>query len=310
MDVEIPEDAGRGVPFDPWDDWIEDAPRELQVAAMRAWFLGRYENPANQTPYSSDEGDYVFVNGGPYDPADVVQARFGDVVEFEVMDGLIKDLWSEVGTKWAPIEHEGFDYDEALSMQVVDRTDPMRMLSDRLSQIEGVLTLTGNVQSFQLAIQLAHGAAITALEAYLWDTVSYWVANDEKTLRTMVATNKDFQSQTLPLSAIFDRLEGMKHEVDSYLKDLVWHRLDKVKPLIFNGMDVVVPDIGNLMKEVLIRHDIVHRGGRTKDGEPIVLSSNDVRRAVNEVRAFSESLEEGLQRRYQADEYWDDDIPF
>lgn len=297
---ELPAEAGdtEARQFDPSDDWIKSAPRELQVEAMRRWFCDRYEDPANETPYDGREGGYQFVHGGPYDPNDQIQDRFSSVVHYEVMEELIQELYAEVGDEWAPIDYEGEYYDEELSMLVSHRTDPNRMLSDRLTQIEAVLTVTGNNQATELTTQLAHGAVITALESYLWDTVAYWTANDEGTLRDFVATNKDFQSKTLQLSTIFERLEGLKDEVESYLQDLVWHRLDKVKPLMAQGLKIDVPEIGELMKEVLVRHDIVHRGGRTKDGDHVTVFANQVRGVAGKVRAFVDAIETELARRY------------
>ena len=294
---ELPPESGDDISgkFEPNDDWIKSAPKELQVEAMRRWFCDRYEDPANETPYSSEEGGYIFVWGGPYDPNDVIQQQFGGLVEYEVMEVLIDDLYSEVGDMWAPIEH---DYYEDLSMFVLHRTDPFQMLSERLVQIEAILTVTGNAQSIQLTTQLAHGAAITALEAYLWDTVAYWVTKDENTLRNLVATNKDFQAKTLQLSTIFERIDGLKKEVEEYLQDLVWHRLDKIKPLIASGLKINVPDIADLMREVLIRHDIVHRGGRTKEGNPVNVNEVDVRRVVDMVRIFAGVIEAELIVRF------------
>lgn len=297
---ELPAEAGdtEARQFDPNDDWIKSAPRELQIEAMRRWFCDRYEDPVNETPYNGREGGYQFVHGGPYDPDDEIQGRFGSVVDYEVMDELIQELYGEVGDEWAPIDHEGDYYDDELSMLVSYRTDPNRMLSDRLTQIEAVLTVTGNNLATELTTQLAHGAVITALESYLWDTVAYWTANDERTLHDFVATNKDFQVKTLQLSTIFERLAGLKDEVESYLQDLIWHRLDKVKPLMVQGLKIEVPEIGELMREVLVRHDIVHRGGRTKDGDPVTVSADHVRGVAGKVRAFVDAIEAELIRRY------------
>lgn len=64
---------------------------------MRRWFCDRYEDPVNETPYSSEEGGYIFVWGGPYDLNEVIQERFSDVVEYGVMKELIDDLYAEVG---------------------------------------------------------------------------------------------------------------------------------------------------------------------------------------------------------------------
>lgn len=44
------------------------------------------------------------------------------------------------------------------------------------------------------------------------------------------------------------------------------------------GLDIVVPDIGDLMREVVIRHDIVHRAGRTREGSVVSVSADAVRR--------------------------------
>ena len=91
---ELPTEAGNGDqhPFEPSDAWLQNAPPELQIEAMRRWFHARYEDPANQTPYSSQEGGYMFVFGGPYDPNDVIQERFDQFVPYKVMEKLIRDL--------------------------------------------------------------------------------------------------------------------------------------------------------------------------------------------------------------------------
>lgn len=293
----LPPEAGdaEAKMFEPNGHWIQGASKKLQIEAMRRWFCDRYEDPSNATPYSSEDGGYYFVWGGPYDPNDVIQERFSGIVQFEVMEELIHDLYSEVGHMWAPVEH---DYYEDLSMLVLDRSKPFELLTEHLLKIESMLTVTGKPESIQLVTQLAHGAVITALEAYLWDTVAYWVANDEDTLRNLVTTNKDFQAKTLQLSTIFERIERLKDEVEEYLQELVWHRLDKVKPLMASGLKITVPDIKDLMKEILVRHDIIHRGGRGKDGSPVIVSNADVCKAIEMVRAFTGKIEAELNVRY------------
>lgn len=249
---ELPPEAGDSDhhPFDPDDEWIKGAPRDLQIDAMRRWFLGRYEDPANQTPYSSQEGGYMFVWGGPYDPNDVTQERFDQVVPYKVMEGLIHDLWQEVGDKWAPIEHEGVDYDDELTFLVVHRSDPLRLLQGRLAQIDAVIAVPTPPFEAELIHQMAHSSLIAALEAYQADTVTYWVGHNKDALRRFVSRNKDFKARALTLDQVFDRLDVLDEEVRQYLQDVIWHRLDKIKPMIQAGLDIVVPDIADLMREV------------------------------------------------------------
>lgn len=297
----LPDEAGdqSDYPFNPVDEWIAAAPRELQIEAMRQWFLSRYEDPANSTPYNGKEGGYLFVHGGPYDPNDEIQERFHEVVEYDVMEELVENLYQEVGDEWAPIERE-VDYDDALSLEIGYPDEPFRMLEVRLEQIAAVMTVHGSLQAQQLVLQLAYGATITALESYLWDTVSYWTSHNEEVRKEFVCTNKDFGKTKIELADIYTELKNIENRLGSYLQGLVWHRLFEVKPIMQAGFKITLPDIGPLMKCVLIRHDIIHRSGRNKDGEAITVSEAEVNKLVAMVRDFALAIEIELEKRFPA----------
>jgi len=307
--TQLPSEAGDfdSGPFEPNDDWLATAPKELQIAAMRRWFLDRYEDPANETPWDGEDKAYVFVWGGPYDPNDEIQSRFGGIVEFDTMRELIEELWSEDGDEWAPIEHEGVDYDDYLShLVVIDRGDPKRFLEERIAEILSVLEATVlDGANKRLLNQMAHSSLIAALEAYLADTVSYWVEKDERALRRFVSTNKDFQARSLTVAELFERLENLTGEVKTYLADFVWHRLDKVKPMLASGLEIQVPEIGDLMKEVKVRHNIVHRAGRDANGALVELSSEDLSRLRDVIHQFTNGIEGELVRRFPVSQYQD-----
>jgi hypothetical protein len=221
--LELPSEAGNvdDPLFNPDDDWIRGASEELQIEAMRRWFCARYENPAYETPYSSDEGGYIFMWGGPYDPNDEIQERFSHVVPYEVMKKLIQELWIEVGDEWAPIGANVEYYDDELSFLVVSRNNPFQFLLDRLAQIDDVVEVECSPRASELIYQMAHSSLITALEAYLADTVAYWVEHDKEALRQFVSRNKDFKLLTLTLDQLFERLDELDKEVKQYLQDLI-----------------------------------------------------------------------------------------
>jgi hypothetical protein len=292
-------------PFEPNDNWLATAPKELQIAAMKRWFLDRYEDPANETPWDGEDKTYVFVWGGPYDPNDEIQSRFGGIVEFDTMWELIEELWSDVGDEWVPVEHEGVDYDDYLShLAVIDRGDPKHFLEERVAEIFAVLEATElDVANKRLLNQMAHSSLIAALEAYLADTVSYWVEKDERALRRFLSTNKDFQARSLTVAELFERLENLTGEVKTYLADFIWHRLDKVKPMLASRLEIQVPEIGDLMKEVKVRHNIVHRAGRDTDGALVELSSEDLCRVRDAIDKLSHGIENELVRRFPVPQY-------
>lgn len=293
-----PEAAAEGsVKFDPNDEWLKNASRELQVEAMRQWFYARFEDPANCTPYDSGEGGYIFIHGGPHDPNEEIQCRFSDVVDYDVMEELIRDLWQECGDEWAPIDHDDWNYeDEVFSMLPGRRTDPKSMLDERLDQIEGTLKASTIATNFMN--QLLHSAAITALEAYLWDTTAYWVTGDKSVLRLFVEGNKDFSEKNLSVTDVFKVMDEIEARVIEYLQRFVWHRLDKVKPLLESTMRIKFPKFDGFMVQINIRHDIVHRGGRDKEGYPVKVSAGEVLALTAMVRKFAEELEVELMRVY------------
>ncbi|MCD1639771.1 hypothetical protein K7H92_13695 [Pseudomonas stutzeri] len=304
IDVQLPDEAGQVTAngFEPDDDWLRGASRELQIAAMRRWFKDRFVDPAHETPYCSEEGGYIFVYGGPYDPNDEIQSRFSDFVEYEVMEDLIHDLWMEVGDEWASrdgeIDAEVEYYDDALSIIVATRNDPYAMLEERLEQIGAILSAALPVKIESTIIQLAYSSAITALESYLWDTATYWVTNNREVFRRFIETNTDIGKKTLAVKDVFTKLEKLAEEVEGYLRDFVWHRLEKVKPIFEESLEIKMPNINSLMPCVLVRHDIIHRGGRDKDGNMITVSADDTYDLKNHITEFAAAIERELSRRY------------
>ncbi|MBZ9780881.1 hypothetical protein K9857_04865 [Pseudomonas sp. REP124] len=292
---ELPPEAGNKdvLEFDPDDGWLKSAPKELQIEAMRLWFYARFEDPANCTPYDSGEGGYQFIFGGPYDPNDEIQERFSEVVDYKVMEELIEDLYQECGDEWASANHGGWDYDDIYSMLPEDRSDPFRMLNVRLGQIEETIS---DVSPSGFVTQLLHSATITALESYLWDTTAYWVTHDRQLLRSFVKANTDFANEKFKLSDVFLVMDDLEKKVIEYLQAFIWHRLDKAKPLLEITLKIKFPDISEFIQEINIRHDIVHRGGRNKEGRPVRVSVEDVRRVSKLVGEFAKSMEAEIER--------------
>jgi hypothetical protein len=298
--IPLPPEAGdiESDSFDPNDEWIKNATEEQQIEAMRRWFYARYEDPANSMPYDGREGGFQFIWGGPYDPDEVIQERFSAVVPFDVMRSLIEDLWQECGDQWAPVDVEDFDYDEEFVSRVDDRDEPLRYLKARLNQIDAVLGSDANAREPDLVLQMAHGSMIASLEAFLADTMTYWLKADKKVLRDFVSRNKDFKKRSLTLDQVFERLDQLESEMGVYLQDQMWHRLDKIKPMLVASLGIAVPEIGDLMKAVLVRHDIVHRAGRTRDGLLVLVTQGDVKQLRELVLGFATALVEDIDKRF------------
>ena len=281
-------------PIDFDNQWLKDADSDDQLLAIREWFLARYCDPADETPYNGREGGYLYIHGGPFDPADKIPDRFSGIVDDELINEVIDDFYMEVGDAWAPRNLEP-DYDDYLLFDLNDRDQPTNSFSKRMGEIDQITHLSSRPDANSVApllIQMAFSSIIFAIEAYLAETVSFWVKNDETALRG--AVSKIFKGEKISLSNIFELMDSIKVDELKHLNNQVWHRLDVLKPVIESSLDIDLPDIEALMKAIEVRHDIVHRSGKTKDGDDVIITSKEVQDLKIKAEEFVNAIEAEL----------------
>lgn len=295
---ELPPDAGENTElgFEPDDDWISAAKPELRHEAMRIWFLTRFEDPANNTPYLGSEGGYMYIHGGPYDAEEELIGRFGHVCSEEAIQAVIEDVETDDIIEWAPLHHA--DYDAQFQYGAKIRGGPYQSFLQRLEEADELAAVRVDRQCQEMLRQLLYGSLIGALEAYLADTMLYWIAEEKSVFRRFVGTCKEFQKRKFLLSDILDRMDKLEDEVRTYLQDLIWHRLDKVAPLMTSSLEIAIPPYKKLMKHIVTRHDIIHRSGKTKDGQNVVISQKLLSEMRADALAFVEGIELELNEHY------------
>lgn len=289
-------------PFDPQDCWLKDAHEEDQKTAMREWFLARFCDPAEETPYNGREGGYIFIYGGPYDPAYELPERFSGIVDDDLIQEVIDELHTDVGNQWAPNQRlppDDYDFDERFDLQLLSSNEPITQLKIRLQHVQQVLTLEGDANAKALAEKLVFGGAVAALEAFLWETVDYWVENDETVLRNIVTRIPALKDEALKLGDIFKRHEGIKEYVKGYLQNLVWHRWEKVAPLLKQGLEIDPPSFRPFEGILIKRHDIVHRSGHDKSGSPISITRDEISKLCETIERFATEINNKLAFRGQ-----------
>lgn len=286
-------------PFDPNDFWLKSASEEEQLIAMREWFLARYCDPAQNTPYTGREGGYQFVNGGPYNPENELFKRFESCVDYEAIQVVVDELHEMVGENWAPLrsDYRDEEYEHIYDIPLETKDKPAHNLIERLNQIALILTLEGDPQARKLVINFALGAAIGALEAYLWEVTYYWVENDDEVYKNIIENLQHFSEKEIKLGNIFKQQEKLKIQVKEYLQNLVWHRWESVGRLFQAGFGFKPPSFKVFSEALEKRHDIIHRSGFDKGGNSVVVSINEIECLRNEILKFSNALEKSLTMR-------------
>lgn len=276
-------------------DDLPNEDREIQLDVMRTWFFENFEDPAERTPYESREGGYIWIWGGPYDAQEKLGDEFGGVVP----DDLIEELSSELNAtccQWAPTAKPG-DYDEYLVDDIATITEFYRNYSGAISDIEKLLEENVDSSVECCFYRLIYVNVITAMETYLSNAFINSVVPNPELMRRFVESTPEFKSEKISLSDVYKAAEEIELRAKSHLADVVWHNLSRVKPMYKDVLGVEFDvELGDLFRAVLIRHDIVHRNGKTKSGEEILITKEDVKVLISMVEAFIKEVDEKLSK--------------
>ncbi len=271
---------------------FEEMSREEQIELMRAWFLENYEDPAERTPYESREGGYIYIWGGPYDAHEELSV-FGGYVPDDVIEELANDLSMDC-PEWTSAEKPS-DYEDSYLALILSDNEYFLSFNESIGNIKEILELNINGAAQNHLFGLLYVSVITAVETYLSDAFINTVLGDAKHLRRFVENNPEFKKKTFRLSEVFLRHESINDEVKEYLLSQLWHNIAKIKPMYEATLDVSFPNnLGSMFQAIKIRHDLVHRNGRNKDGDQIVLSKEDVEGLIADASEFINYINEQL----------------
>jgi hypothetical protein len=263
---------------------------EYQVGALKEWFLSEYK------PASSAEGNSLSVLDGPYEALDVLSNEFSDIVSSTIILKVSKEIEDDLSCKeWSKIPKDD-DIDEYFIENL--NTEFYKNFEAAVKSIEKLSKQSPNLKDEleQALNRMLYGHIITAMESYLSDAFITTVLSDEKSVKKLVEKAPELRTRTLNLGEIFLRFDSLKDEVQIYLMDLAYHRLDKVRELYYHTLSIDFPkNLSIIFKAILNRHDIVHRNGKRKDGSALNITSNDIDLLLKEVTAFIREVDKQLR---------------
>lgn len=281
------------LPFDRQSISREDlrvADPDLQIDIMREWFFQHYRNPVHECPYNGREGGFLYINGGPYDAEDELVNEFIETVGDDEISKLVEELEAEC-SEWSGVSKPE-DYDDYLLAFIGTSENAYASLEASVQNLRDLLSVNHNPRLETTLFQMLYVNSITALEAFLSEFFIGKINSDSASLRAFVESNPDFKNEKFPLSEIFKKNESLNNHVKEYLIKLLWHNLSKLKPMFKASLAIEFPEsIEFLMKAVNVRHDLVHRNGKTKDGEIIDISKDDLTQLFDEIILFAKHID-------------------
>jgi hypothetical protein len=115
---------------------------------------------------------------------------------------------------------------------------------------------------------------IASMEIYLSDAFINTTLNSVEFTKMFVSTFHEFKSKSFFLSDIFKHHDEIEKTCRQAMLDVIYHNLPKVKGMYKDTLNIDIGNIANAYKAVLNRHDLVHRNGKTKEGNQVIVSKD------------------------------------
>jgi uncharacterized protein (TIGR02646 family) len=142
---------------------------------------------------------------------------------------------------------------------------------------------------------MLYANVITCLETYLSDAFINTVKNNKAFMRQFVKTFHGFKNVKLNLTEVFAHYESIEEVAISAMADIIYHDLAKVSGMYKDTLGIDFPkDLGFLYNAVIIRHDIVHRNGKDKNGNFHSISAEEVEKLIFQAVKFVEYIQAKL----------------
>ena len=150
--------------------------------------------------------------------------------------------------------------------------------------------------------RMLYSSAITSMESYLSDAFFQRIINNEELIDRLLMTAPEFKEKKYAIADLVDWKAQSRKKISDYLLDMVWHNLPKVEALYKNVLDVSFPnDTSSIHRAVAVRHDLVHRNGRTKTGTFHKFSHSDIESLFFTIEQFIKHIDDQI-RKYSNDQ--------
>lgn len=186
---------------------------------------------------------------------------------------------------------------EILSEMIIENSQYHQTYLNNISNIEQLLNLEiQDIKAREGLNKMLFSNVITTLETYLSDAFINTTINDPLLIKNLVETDPEFKKRKINLSEVFTTHDSIKDIIEDYLLDIIYHNIYKVKNLYEYTLNVSFPeDLEDIQKAIIIRHDIVHRNGKSKQGTEISIDKDVITECIALVNSFIKHIDNQIK---------------
>lgn len=175
------------------------------------------------------------------------------------------------------------------SIIVADYFNEFKKSIDNIKELTEIVL--ANIRLQPHYYNMLYSSVITSLETYLADAIKFNLSTRKEFLINFVETFQDFKNIKCDFNDIFNLCNSVENIVDEGLMALLYHNLPKIKGIYKSTFNMSFQPIDELMKSISIRHDLVHRNGKFKNGSTHEITKMDILNLCDKTLFFVEHIE-------------------
>lgn len=181
---------------------------------------------------------------------------------------------------------EEYDYEEQYEA-ITENKDYLQKFKDEIANLQALnsLKIPDEVLKAILHRQLFI-SVIGTMETFLADAFINLTNENEEYLKNFIETHPEFKKQKFELREVFEEYSKIKETAKKVMLDTIYHNLPIVSQMFADTFKIEFPRIKDVYEYVLKRHDLVHRNGKTKEGETVITDETTISELIDKVTIF------------------------
>jgi hypothetical protein len=132
--------------------------------------------------------------------------------------------------------------------------------------------------------------AIGTLETFLSETFINLTNGSDEYFKNFIESYPKFKERKFQLNEIYKEYDNLRETAKKEMLEVIYHNLAKVENMFKSTFKIEFPDITELSKAVVIRHDLVHRNGKSKDEVDVVIEKETVSELLTQISDFVDDI--------------------
>lgn len=145
--------------------------------------------------------------------------------------------------------------------------------------------------------RLLYANTISKLEVFLCDTIVSYVLSSDAHKQRFVQKYEPLAEQKFPMKSIYAKFNSLDKLIKGALTSIVYHDVDLVRKLYKNVIGIDLPHTKDIEDAIEIRHDIVHRNGKDKEGNMRNISKDDVEQISDHILDYIYEVDTMVQNK-------------